>query len=206
MNGPIEAIEDHYEKLCPNGEILAQQDIQCHPNHSLEPFLRQKYPSIDKPFVNAGVLIGPARRFVQVFDSFPWKTFIDDQGFWNQVWADQKEPLIKLDHDKRVSTMMRMWPKYTWKTLEDGTRAALDPRGHQVPIIHLAGDDKHYIQSMLKKTNRRGVPRAYKYPIRELFIMLICLMCLFLILFIVFAVLFSQTRRSLVRCKDSEAK
>jgi hypothetical protein len=27
MNGSIEAIEDQYEKLCPNGEILAQQDI-----------------------------------------------------------------------------------------------------------------------------------------------------------------------------------
>jgi hypothetical protein len=66
-------------------------------------------------------------------------------------------------------------------------------------MIHLAGDDKYKMPSDLRATKRRGVPRAYKYPVFEGFIALMCLFVVFLILFIAFAILYSQKCRQLKR-------
>jgi len=100
--------------------------------------------------------------------------------------------MVVVDHEKLVSVLKRQHKSYEWKTLEDGSRVMIDPTGHQPPMIHLAGDDKYKMPSDLRKTKRRGVPRAYKYPVFEGFVALLCLMVVFLILFIAFAVMYSQ--------------
>ena len=79
VNASLESLKEEYAKLAKKGEIVMQQDMNCHPDKSLAPHMQERMPNRDRPYCNAGVIIGPAKRFVEIFDKFPIAGFKDDQ-------------------------------------------------------------------------------------------------------------------------------
>lgn len=78
VNASLDDLKKQYAQVAKNGEIVMQHDMNCHPDKSLAPFLRERMPGIKSPFPNAGCIIGPAKSFVKIFDAFPIAGFNDD--------------------------------------------------------------------------------------------------------------------------------
>lgn len=197
-NNTLDELKKRYAHVAKNGEIVVQQDAECNPDNSYEPALRMKMPGEPYPFINAGIVIGPARTFLEVFEAKPFDGYSDDQVYWIETFLSLPGERIKIDTERLLTIMYRR-SKYTWRDLSDGTRVMIDDRGNQPCFVHLAGDDKYHLPKTLKMTRREGTPGRYKYPVLEGFIALVALFFVFLVLFLVFVTLWSRERRICAR-------
>lgn len=85
--------------------------------------MQARMPGHKHPYCNSGVIIGPAGKFVEIFDKFPIAGFVDDQQYWCSVIINMsKDNPVIIDVDKVCSIMWRLAPEPTWKDLPDGSR------------------------------------------------------------------------------------
>jgi hypothetical protein len=197
VNGTLEQLKQKYKSLAPDGQIVIQHDMNCHPDKSLAPAMRQRMQDVLKgeprPFCNAGVIIGPAKSFVAIFDKFPIAGYEDDQQYWCKAIIDMppSNPII-IDTGKSLSLMWRFSPNYSWRALDDGTRVVQLEGGGEPTFVHCPGIDKTQFPRLLRQTRRKGVPGAYRYPVFEIFVLVCVVAFAVLVAMIVLAVLYSR--------------
>jgi len=195
INNTLDHLKKCYAETAKPGQILIQKDLKCYPDKRIEPDMRAKFPGRQHPFCNSGFLVGPAASFLRVFKDHPIAGFKDDQYYWAKVLLARDDDLVAIDFDNKCSIGYYFFKDYQWRTLKDGTKSLIRPNGEQPAIAHFPGNSKVLLPKVLRTTNRRGVPAAYRYPVLEGFIFLACLAVAVLIAMIVLAILYAKERR-----------